>query len=471
MIFFGIPSVGQLKPSTLFGADDHFGFIQTLIGEEYDRGLVRSRCQIYYNKTNPRYWDQIITMINFLGIKKLDSNNRFCPIELLNYVAEQYDAGNHWPSSVLFDYLLCQWQYPHPIITTNTAINEEELDLYISHPRRFGISKPYILILSILKELYEIDPTEAYYTNKEFYWLAYTFYSNQGLFHTSNYPSELARSILNIRRNGIWNIYFTIRNAHVHLSYPKGFLKNSSVLTDDNAGYNAGDFFIGLRPDDLIITKIDSLLSASQSIFEFNRSTSARDIDLSYNFADYLYNPDTVNRWVREVSLYPEIDAIFAPQPSGLPRYDPGQSDRYNIDNQLKRLSILDRDTITRRRVEQNILRQYILRNRDFGRCAICNRNFPISFLTTAHIKKRSQCTDEEKRDLNIVMPACQLGCDKLFEDGYIIVRDGRIRDNSADRNRTEPIREYIEHIENTECNYFNESTRAYFAHHESENV
>jgi hypothetical protein len=69
MIFFNIPSVGQLKLSTLFSEDDHFGFIQTIIGEEYNRKNITSECLDYYNKTNDRYWDQVITIINFLGIK------------------------------------------------------------------------------------------------------------------------------------------------------------------------------------------------------------------------------------------------------------------------------------------------------------------------------------------------------------------------------------------------------------------
>ena len=46
MIFFNIPSVGQLKPETLFGSDDHFGFIETLLGEEYNRNEIKEKCII-----------------------------------------------------------------------------------------------------------------------------------------------------------------------------------------------------------------------------------------------------------------------------------------------------------------------------------------------------------------------------------------------------------------------------------------
>ena len=45
--------------------------------------------------------------------------------------------------------------------------------------------------------------------------------------------------------------------------------------------------------------------------------------------------------------------------------------------------------------------------------------------LVAAHIKKRSYCTDEEKRDLsNIGMLNCKFGCDELYERGFISVSD-----------------------------------------------
>ena len=48
-----------------------------------------------------------------------------------------------------------------------------------------------------------------------------------------------------------------------------------------------------------------------------------------------------------------------------------------------------------------------------------------MQFLVAAHIKKRSVCTDAEKRDLKYVaMSACKFGCDELFERGYIAVAD-----------------------------------------------
>jgi hypothetical protein len=52
----------------------------------------------------------------------------------------------------------------------------------------------------------------------------------------------------------------------------------------------------------------------------------------------------------------------------------------------------------------------------------------PIRFLVAAHIKKRSECTNEEKRDFeNVVAAMCSFGCDELFERGVIVVSDEKI--------------------------------------------
>ncbi|WP_336158757.1 hypothetical protein [Amycolatopsis sp. VC5-11] len=55
--------------------------------------------------------------------------------------------------------------------------------------------------------------------------------------------------------------------------------------------------------------------------------------------------------------------------------------------------------------------------------CGLCGKHIPAAFLVGAHIKKRAHCTEEERKDFdNVGMLACVLGCDSLFERGYISV-------------------------------------------------
>ncbi|QUQ68284.1 hypothetical protein [Kutzneria sp. CA-103260] len=80
-------------------------------------------------------------------------------------------------------------------------------------------------------------------------------------------------------------------------------------------------------------------------------------------------------------------------------------------------------------RTEQAPLRRSLVANRSVAPCALCGQEMPVELLVAAHIKKRSLCEDEEKRDLlNIGMLACKLGCDDFYELGYISVGpDGTI--------------------------------------------
>jgi len=85
----------------------------------------------------------------------------------------------------------------------------------------------------------------------------------------------------------------------------------------------------------------------------------------------------------------------------------------------------LDRAFQAARRVEQSYLRRTLFSS-PTAPCDLCGREFETEFLVAAHIKKRAECSDPERRDVaHIVMSACRFGCDELFERGYISVGDG----------------------------------------------
>ncbi len=93
----------------------------------------------------------------------------------------------------------------------------------------------------------------------------------------------------------------------------------------------------------------------------------------------------------------------------------------------LSDLDELERLRTAKIRVDQQILRKHVLGGKEEGPCAICGETYPASLLVAAHIKKRCDCSDSEKRDKANVVAMCLFGCDALFERGYIGVRNGRV--------------------------------------------
>lgn len=94
----------------------------------------------------------------------------------------------------------------------------------------------------------------------------------------------------------------------------------------------------------------------------------------------------------------------------------------------LDQLDELDGLRDTKVRLEQGLLRKYLLGGRTSADCALCGETFPISLLVAAHIKPRAACSDSERKQYKTnLMAVCALGCDALFERGYLSVARGRV--------------------------------------------
>ena len=88
----------------------------------------------------------------------------------------------------------------------------------------------------------------------------------------------------------------------------------------------------------------------------------------------------------------------------------------------------LDRKATGWHRKEQAMGRKRLLKGKPTGVCQLCNREMKAEFLIAAHIKRRSECDDSEKRDLDgVMMLACKFGCDYLFEVGLLSVNNGKL--------------------------------------------
>ena len=126
----------------------------------------------------------------------------------------------------------------------------------------------------------------------------------------------------------------------------------------------------------------------------------------------------------------------------------------------------LDSEGRVRIRKEQGFLRRYLFGDHPTGTCGICGVVLPKDLLVAAHIKRRSECTATERCDYrNIVMPMCKLGCDDLFERGYIAVADGHIVALSRPH-VTEDAAVLISRLAGRTCSYFTPASALYFQWH-----
>ena len=125
----------------------------------------------------------------------------------------------------------------------------------------------------------------------------------------------------------------------------------------------------------------------------------------------------------------------------------------------------LDKEIKGKARTEQSYLRSVNFKNRKYSICGICLREFPVNFLVAAHIKKRTECSDAEKRDYEYIsMPMCRFGCDELYEKGYVGV-DGKVF-VVKDENLSATVLEYLSLIDGNDCEYWNDKTSKYFDWH-----
>ncbi|WP_327250062.1 hypothetical protein [Streptomyces sp. NBC_01320] len=80
-------------------------------------------------------------------------------------------------------------------------------------------------------------------------------------------------------------------------------------------------------------------------------------------------------------------------------------------------------------RREQALLRRRLLGGRTAAPCALCGTTYPAPYLRAAHIKRRADASEDERRTAAVGMLACTFGCDQMFELGDIYVdADGVVR-------------------------------------------
>lgn len=114
-------------------------------------------------------------------------------------------------------------------------------------------------------------------------------------------------------------------------------------------------------------------------------------------------------------------------------------------------------------RMEQGILRELLFKDLKKAKCALCHRVLPTELMVAAHIKPRSKCNASERKNPNVVMPVCKIGCDDFFEKGYLIVdAEGKIASGGKVDNSSE-LGTILNSYKGKLCTHFNEGTKKFF--------
>ena len=119
--------------------------------------------------------------------------------------------------------------------------------------------------------------------------------------------------------------------------------------------------------------------------------------------------------------------------------------------------------TVSVGRKEQALLRYHLFGNQEKIKCALCHKDLPINIMIAAHIKPRRYCSHKERIDLNIVMPACKLGCDDLFEKGYVIIDSKGFIKTNLHETYSPDLAKYVEQYRGKQCTFHNKDTAKYF--------
>lgn len=133
----------------------------------------------------------------------------------------------------------------------------------------------------------------------------------------------------------------------------------------------------------------------------------------------------------------------------------------------IRQFAVLDGTAQVTTRKEQAELRRLLLRGRTAADCDLCGHEFPQELLRAAHIKRRALCTDEERNDLrNVAMLACTIGCDSLFEWGYVGVDEAGVIRSSLEDGLRGKLRDHLDELHGRTCGAHGPDSQTYFAWH-----
>ena len=159
-----------------------------------------------------------------------------------------------------------------------------------------------------------------------------------------------------------------------------------------------------------------------------------------------------------------ELDLINWNSPFYTSDCETEEEKKKRIQEALQKLDKTDSKSHTsKQRIEQQLLREFHVGVKETT-CSLCHKKLPNELIVAGHIWERHKIKDEEiRKDPDIVMPVCKLGCDELFEKGFIVVGE---TGNIIPDNRyieSEPLIEFAQQYNGKKCLHFNEKTKRFF--------
>ena len=232
---------------------------------------------------------------------------------------------------------------------------------------------------------------------------------------------------------------FKMRDFSIHLW---GFKKDKKNIDSNETWEN---MFI-----------LDEIQKINIPVSMFNKFMKFKVNNVVQKYQDY--DESTSQKIIDEFELY-DLHTLS--------NYDVSLSEKERekwIQNQLNNIGDTDLNSSGgHSRKEQSLHREHHFGGKETSKCSLCHRELPITLLHAGHIKPRRNCNDEERKDLNVTMPVCKLGCDDLFEKGYIFVdASGFIIINNK-REISSELQKFLKIYNGKKCLHFNEKTKDYF--------
>ncbi|MFJ9608493.1 hypothetical protein ACIRS1_19370 [Kitasatospora sp. NPDC101176] len=179
-------------------------------------------------------------------------------------------------------------------------------------------------------------------------------------------------------------------------------------------------------------------------------------------------DPEVMTRLIDSIEHQPQSPEEAATEQPTLPIPWHGPTPVPSRDRYLDLGDNLDRAVVTFARREQARLRREKFNGASSIRCDLCGRTLPSGLVRAAHVRKRSRCNLEQRSHLANLMAACLLGCDALFEDGFIRVSPEGIVEVSYKGAASADLLTVAKTLEGRRCTAHTPESAEYFDWHRS---